>query len=126
MVAGYPKLGTVAELVDFARLARIDMLIIALPLTAEARIMNLIRQFWVSPVDVRLAAHANKLRFRPRSYSHVGSVPMLDVLDKPIRDWDSVAKRIFDIFFSIVALLLLWPVLIGAALAVKFTSKGRP
>ena len=124
VVAGYPKLGTVAELVDFARLARIDMLIIALPLTAEARIMNLIRQLWVLPVDVRLAAHANKLRFRPRSYSHVGSVPMLDVLDKPIRDWDSVAKRIFDIFFSIVALLLLWPVLIGAALAVKFTSKG--
>lgn len=49
--------------------------------------MNLIRQLWVLPVDVRLAAHANKLRFRPRSYSHVGSVPMLDVLDKPIRDW---------------------------------------
>lgn len=33
VVAGYPKLGTVAELVDFARLARIDMLIIAMPLT---------------------------------------------------------------------------------------------
>ena len=36
LVAGYPKLGTVAELVEFARIARIDMLIVSLPLTAES------------------------------------------------------------------------------------------
>ncbi|QLF70069.1 undecaprenyl-phosphate glucose phosphotransferase [Peteryoungia desertarenae] len=124
MVAGYPKLGTVAQLVEFARLAHIDMLIIALPLSAEARIMQLMKMLWVLPVDIRLAAHSNNLRFRPRAYSHVGAVPLLDILDKPIRDWDSVAKRAFDIVFSIIALLLLWPVFIGAAIAVKATSKG--
>ncbi len=86
VVAGYPKLGTFAELVEFARLTKLDMLIIALPLSAEARILQLLRKLWVLPVDIRIAAHANKLRFRPRAYSHVGAVPMLDVFDKPIRD----------------------------------------
>jgi Undecaprenyl-phosphate glucose phosphotransferase len=124
MIAGYPKLGTVAELVEFARVARIDMLIIALPVTAEDRILQLLKKLWVLPVDIRLAAHANKLRFRPRAYSHVGAVPMLDIFNKPIRDWDGVAKRIFDIGFSLVALALLWPVMLGAAIAVKATSKG--
>ncbi|HCL66928.1 MAG TPA: undecaprenyl-phosphate glucose phosphotransferase [Rhizobium sp.] len=124
VVAGYPKLGTVAELVEFARLAHIDMLIISLPLSAEERILQLLKLLWVLPVDIRLAAHSNSLRFRPRAYSHIGAVPMLDIMDKPIRDWDSVAKRIFDIFFSIVALALLWPVFIAAAIAVKATSKG--
>ncbi|TCR92903.1 undecaprenyl-phosphate glucose phosphotransferase [Rhizobium sp. BK376] len=124
VVAGYPKLGTVVELVEFARVARIDMLIIALPMSAENRILQLLKKLWVLPVDIRLAAHANKLRFRPRAYSHVGAVPMLDIFNKPIRDWDSVAKRIFDVFFSLVALSLLWPVMIGAAIAVKTTSKG--
>ncbi|MCA1439076.1 undecaprenyl-phosphate glucose phosphotransferase [Ensifer sp. IC4062] len=124
MIAGYPKLGTVNELVEFARLARIDMLIISLPLTAENRILELLRKLWILPVDIRLAAHANNLRFRPRSYSHVGEVPMLDIFDKPIADWDSVAKRCFDIFFSVVALLLLWPVMLAAAVAVKLTSPG--
>ncbi|WFU03072.1 undecaprenyl-phosphate glucose phosphotransferase [Rhizobium sp. CB3171] len=124
MVAGYPKLGTVAELVEFARLTRIDMLIIALPISAEDRILQLLRKLWVLPVDIRLAAHANKLRFRPRSYSHVGAVPMLDIFNKPIRDWDGVAKRIFDVFFSLLALCLLWPIMLGAAIAVKATSKG--
>ncbi len=124
IVAGYPKLGTFAELVEFARLTKLDMLIIALPISAEARIMELLRTLWVLPVDIRIAAHANKLRFRPRSYSRDGGVPMLDVVDKPIRDWDGVAKRMFDILFSVIALLLLWPVMIGAAIAVKSTSKG--
>lgn len=124
VVAGYPKLGTVSELVEFARVTRIDMLIIALPMSAETRILQLLKKLWVLPVDIRLAAHANKLRFRPRAYSHVGAVPMLDIFNKPIRDWDSVAKRIFDIFFSLVALSLLWPIMIGAAIAVKATSKG--
>lgn len=124
VVAGYPKLGTFAELVEFARLTKLDMLIISIPMSAEARILELIRQLWVLPVDIRIAAHANKLRFRPRSYSHIGSVPMLDVMDKPIRDWDSVAKRVFDIVFSIIAILLLWPLMLAAAIAVKSTSKG--
>ena len=67
VIAGYPKLGTVAELVEFARLARIDMLIISLPLSAEARLLMLLKKLGVLPVDIRLAAHANGLRFRPRS-----------------------------------------------------------
>jgi len=124
LIAGYPKLGTVPELVEFVRLARVDMLIIALPMTAEKRILDLLRKLWILPVDIRIAAHASKLRFRPRSYSHVGKMAMLDVFDKPITDWDSVAKRAFDIFFSLVAIALLWPVMLGAAIAVKLSSKG--
>jgi exopolysaccharide biosynthesis polyprenyl glycosylphosphotransferase len=49
---------------------------------------------------------------------------MLDIFNKPIRDWDGVAKRIFDVFFSLLALCLLWPIMLGAAIAVKTTSKG--
>jgi Undecaprenyl-phosphate glucose phosphotransferase len=124
MVAGYPKLGNVDSLVEFARMARIDMLILALPLNAESRVLELLKKLWVLPLDIRLAAHANKLRFRPRSYSYVGAVPMLDIFDRPITDWDSVAKRIFDIFFSLVAITLLWPVMVATAIAIKLNSKG--
>ena len=124
VVAGYPKLGNVNELVAFARLARIDMLIIALPLNAETRVLELLKKLWVLPVDIRLAAHANKLRFRPRSYSYVGSVPMLDIFDRPITDWDSVAKRGFDIIFSLAAIALFCPVMLATVIAIKLDSPG--
>ena len=77
------------------------MLIISLPFDAEARVLEMLKTLWVLPIDIRLAAHANRLRFRARSYSFIGSVPMLDILDRPITDWDSVAKRVFDIVFSL-------------------------
>ena len=48
------------------------------------------------PVDIRLSAHTNKLRFRPRSYSYLGKVPTLDVFEQPITDWDMVLKSAFD------------------------------
>ncbi|MEM8750916.1 MAG: undecaprenyl-phosphate glucose phosphotransferase [Pseudomonadota bacterium] len=124
MVAGYPKLGTIPELVEFGRRARIDMLIVSLPITAESRVLQLLKKVWILPVDIRLSAHTNKLRFRPRSYSYVGSVPFLDVFDKPIADWDSVMKRSFDIFFSSLALVFLSPVMLATAVAIKLESKG--
>lgn len=124
VVAGYPKLGTIGELIEFARIARIDMLIVALPLTAEARVLTLLKRLWVLPVDIRLSAHSNKLQFRPRSYSHIGSVPMLDIFDRPINDWDSVAKRAFDIVFSILGIIALSPIMLVTAIAIKFDSPG--
>lgn len=124
IVAGYPKLGNVAELIEFARIARIDMLIVSLPLTAEARVLSLLKKLWVLPVDIRLSAHSNQLQFRPRSYSFIGAVPMLDIFDKPINDWDSVAKRMFDVVLSLVGIVLLSPVMLMTAIAIKLDSKG--
>lgn len=124
LVAGYPKLGTVSQLVGFCRVARIDMLIVALPISAENRLLSVLRQLWVLPIDIRLSAHANKLKFRPRAYSYVGQVPFLDVFDRPIADWDSVAKRCLDVAVAGLALLCLSPIFLLTALAIKLDSKG--
>jgi Undecaprenyl-phosphate glucose phosphotransferase len=124
VVAGYPKLGNIAELTTFARIARIDMLIVALPITAEKRVLSMLKKLWVLPVDIRLSAHSAELHFRPRSYSYIGAVPMLDIFDKPIHDWDSVAKRAFDIVFSLIGIILFSPVMLLTAIAVKLDSRG--
>ena len=101
--AGYPKLGNVDELVEFGRQTRIDLLIMALPLTAENRLLQVLKKLWVLPVDIRLSAYTNKLRFRPRAYSYIGNVPFIDIFDKPINDWDSVASRYGELYRRIWA-----------------------
>jgi len=124
IVAGYPKLGTVPELVEFARKARVDMLIVSLPLSAEKRVLQLLKRLWVLPVDIRMSAHTNTLRFRPRSYTYEGSVAFLDLFDKPIANWDAILKRCFDLFFATLALVALSPLMIGTAIAIRLESKG--
>lgn len=123
-IAGYPKLGNVNELIDFVRRNRIDLLIVTLPLTAEARILDMLKRLWVLPVDIRLSAYTQKLRYRPRAYSYIGNVPCLDVFDKPLTDWGQFAKSIEDKLLASLALLLLSPVMLLVALAIKLESRG--
>jgi Undecaprenyl-phosphate glucose phosphotransferase len=122
--AGSPKLGKVDDIVEFARRTRVDLVLFALPISAEGRILEMLKKLWVLPVDIRLSAHANKLRFRPRSYSYVADVPTLDVFEQPINDWDLVMKSLFDRIVGGIALLCLSPLLLLVALAIKLDSRG--
>lgn len=124
IVAGYPKLGNISQLVEFARTSRLDLLIVSLPVTAEKRLLQLLKKLWVLPVDIRLSAHANKLRFRPRTYSYIGNVPFIDISDKPIANWDFVKKWLFDKIMASLAIVVLAPVMVAIALAIKLDSKG--
>jgi Undecaprenyl-phosphate glucose phosphotransferase len=124
VVAGVPKLGTVEDLIQFTRLTRIDLVLVSLPLTAEERVLQMVRKLWVLPLDVRLAAHMNRLRFRPRAYSYIGNVPVLDIFDKPIADWNMVVKTLFDRVVGLLILILLSPLMVATAIAVKLDSPG--
>ena len=76
------------------------------------------------PVDIRLSAHTNRLRFRPRAYSFIGSVPFFDVFDKPLSGWDSIIKASEDRIIAAITLLLASPVMALVALAIKLDSRG--
>ena len=122
--AGHPKLGSVDDLVEFARITRVDLVIFSLPISAESRILQMLKKLWVLPVDIHLSAHTNKLQFRPRHYTYIGSVPVLDVFDKPIADWDVVMKWLFDRIVGGLMLLLAAPAMAVIALLVKLDSRG--
>jgi Undecaprenyl-phosphate glucose phosphotransferase len=121
---GVPKLGSVNDLVAFARSTRVDLVIFSLPISAESRLLQMLKKLWVLPVDIRLSAHSNKLHFRPRSYSYIGAVPVLDIFDKPIADWDVVMKWLFDKIVGSLALICAAPIMLMVAIAVKLDSKG--
>ena len=124
VVAGIPKLGNVDDLVEFTRRTRVDLILVSLPLTAEDRVLHMVRKLWVLPVDVRLAAHMSKLRFRPRAYSYIGNVPVLDIFDKPIADWNMVIKSTFDLVVGGLVFIGLLPLMALTALAIKLDSPG--
>jgi Undecaprenyl-phosphate glucose phosphotransferase len=118
------KLGRMDKIVDFVRQASVDTIIVTLPVTAEQRLMQIMSQLWVLPVDIRLSAHAQKVRYRPETYSYLGNLPCLDVYDRPLGEWGWIVKAIEDKFFAVIALILLSPVMLATAIAVKYSSKG--
>ena len=124
IVAGYPRLGNLNALVDFARSTRLDMIIIALPITAERRLVDLTRALSVLPAELKLPARSSSLRFTSDTYSRVGNVAMIDLIEKPIADWGMVGKWAFDMIVATLALILLAPVMAAVALAIKLDSRG--
>jgi Undecaprenyl-phosphate glucose phosphotransferase len=124
VVSGCHKLGKVSELIEFARRTPVDLVIVSMPLSAEKRVLDMLTQLWVLPVDIRLSAHLSKLRFTEKAYSYVGDLPVLDMADRPISDWNLVFKWVFDKVIALTALILLSPVMIVTAIAIKLESKG--
>src|SRR5262249_55188508 len=96
----------------------------ALPISAEKRILQMLKKLWVLPVDIHLSAHTNELHFRPRYYSNLGQLPTLPMFETPITDWDMVTKWVFDRVFGALLLLVADPVMAIVAVAIKLDSRG--
>ena len=124
VIAGYPRLGGLADLVTLGRTTRLDLVIVALPISAEDRLTAVMKGLSVLPAEIKLPARATKLRFTPGTYSHVGAVAMIDLYDKPITDWGTVSKWLFDKVVGATALALLAPVMLAIAALIKLDSRG--
>jgi Undecaprenyl-phosphate glucose phosphotransferase len=123
-IAGIQKLGTFESLETFCRDQGVDLLIVTVPPTAETRLMQILSQLFTLQVDIRISALNSKLRLNSRVYAHIGRVPMLAVMDKPLGDWDRAVKNVEDKVLAAAILVLAAPVMALTALAIRLDSKG--
>ena len=120
----HAKLGTIAELAHFARNHRVDLIIVAIPLSAESRLLQMLQQLWELPVDIRISGQASRLKLSPRAYTYLGRLPLLAVFDRPLSSWGLILKDVMDKIITIFALIVLSPVMAVTALAIRVESKG--
>lgn len=123
-VGAFRKLGSIEDLVGYVRREAVDVAIFTLPVTAEGRILAMLRTLCVLPIDIRLAAHSQKLKFRPRHYLFFGGLPAFSIMDRPVAGWSNLQKLLFDRVVGGLILIALAPLMALVALAVKLDSRG--
>ena len=123
-ISGYPVLGTVDDLLAFARRNPIDQVIVALPWDAEARLLAWIKKIKSLPVDVRLCPDMIGFHLPHRQVSHLGGMPLLNVFDKPLSGWSYVLKALEDRMLAGLILLLVAPLMSVIALSIRIDSPG--
>ena len=123
-IRAHKKLGKISELASFAREHRVDLIIVAIPLSAEARLLQILKRLWELPVDIRISGQASKLKLSPRAYTHLGNLPLLAVFDRPLTGWSSFLKSTMDRSLALLFIIVFSPVLAATALAVRLDSKG--
>ncbi len=120
----YKKLGDISDLSAFARKNQVDLAIVAIPLSAEQRLLHILKRIWELPIDIRICGHQGELRLSPQAYTYLGNLPLLAVFDRPLNSWNQFLKDSLDRVIALVALVALSPVMLAVALAVKLESKG--
>ena len=120
----YQKLGSIPDLATYARQERVDLIIVAVPLTAETRLLQILKNLWELPTDIRIAAHTSKLKLAARAYSNLGKLPLLAVFDRPLSGWNWFIKDVMDRVLAAILIVLLSPIMIAAWLAIRLESKG--
>jgi len=123
-VSGHPKLGNFDRLPDFCREASVDLMIVTVPMSAEQRLMQILKRLFALPVDIRISALSSTLRLSSAAYTYIGRVPLLALMDRPLTDWDRVIKNIEDRVIGSLLLAVAAPLMALIALAIRLDSKG--
>ena len=123
-ISGMPVRGRSDDLVAFVRRNRADMVVVALPLSAELRMLEIVHKLRQLPIDMRVLTDFVGFHVPNRPVSYLGGIPLINVFDKPIKDWKAVAKKLEDLALGLLALVLLAPVFALVALAIKLDSPG--
>ncbi|HEY5209229.1 MAG TPA: undecaprenyl-phosphate glucose phosphotransferase [Stellaceae bacterium] len=117
--------GGAEELIAFVQREPVDEIFIALPWSADNRILDILRQFRPLPVPVRLAPDSTLLNPALLGRDTTASAALAPVIRQtPLSPWGQFYKSIVDRFIASMALLWLSPLLVIIALAIKLTSRG--
>ena len=123
-IEGCPKLGNLESVVDFARENPPDLIIVAIPLFDGEHLSQILQKLWILPVDVRLSSRVTCIRFSPEVYSHIGKIPLLNVFNNPISDWDYVLKAVEDRVVVLLCLIFALPLMSIISILIKLDSPG--
>ncbi|MCJ2373483.1 undecaprenyl-phosphate glucose phosphotransferase [Pseudomonas sp. RGM 3321] len=123
-VASLPLLGNTSDLERLIREEKVTQVLVALPWTAENRMDYIIRELRRLPVNVLLVPDMIAFRHTHNRITEVARLPMFNASDLPLSGWSPFIKRAEDIVLSSLALLVLSPVMLLVALAIKLDSPG--
>jgi Undecaprenyl-phosphate glucose phosphotransferase len=121
---GVSVLGTSDDLLHFARHVRIDDVIIALPLDAERRLKTLFEKLKGVAIDLRLSVEPIAETFQIRGMSYIGVAPVLEIADRPLKNWRAVTKWAEDKLLAALLLIAFAPLMAIVALLIKLESRG--
>ena len=121
--AGYPVLGKLSDFVEIMRKEFISEIFITIHPNSEV-FLNLLEQARDLRASVRVIPQGFDLLSGEFVKYNIGFIPVLEYCRVETLSFKSVGKRLFDVFFSMLFLILFSPMFVFLALLVKMDSPG--
>lgn len=117
-------IGHCKDVAEFARSHGVTSIYIALPLSNVPRIGEMIRELRDTTASIYFVPDIFAFDLIQGRLVEINGMSAISVCDTPFYGMDAVAKRTTDIIIAGLALLLLAPLMVLIAAAVKLTSSG--
>lgn len=117
-------LGSFSALIEAAKSGKWDQIYIALPVEAKERTIKLLDQLSESITPIRLIPDYFTSNLLKSKYIELANTPILCVHETPLTSHNIYVKRMEDIFFSTLILIVISPLLLSIAIGIKLSSRG--
>jgi exopolysaccharide biosynthesis polyprenyl glycosylphosphotransferase len=121
---GLVALGALADVGDVVVAHRVDEVIIADPDFPQREAVELVDRCHQRGVVVRIAPSTMEILVHRAEFVPGQSVPLFELKPPVFDGFDYALKRSFDLVGSILLLIVLSPLLLAMALAIKLSSRG--
>jgi putative colanic acid biosysnthesis UDP-glucose lipid carrier transferase len=112
------------DLADVVRAHAISRVYLALPMSTAPRIEALLQELRDTTASVYFVPNIFAFDLVQPRCVEISGMPAFSICDSPLQGMSGFWKRLFDIVFASIALVLISPALLAVALAIKQTSAG--
>ncbi|MDO9196990.1 undecaprenyl-phosphate glucose phosphotransferase [Rhodoferax sp.] len=117
-------LGKLSDLASLVQANRIQLIYLSLPMASQPRILQILDELKDTTASIYFVPDmfvTDLIQGQPGS---VCGMPVISVCDTPFKGADGALKRISDVVLSLLILVLISPLLLVIAIAVKMDSSG--
>jgi putative colanic acid biosynthesis UDP-glucose lipid carrier transferase len=123
-VRSHPVKGSIDDMERAVAQGGIDQVWVTLPLRAEARIGEILERLREHAVEIRFVPDIYGFHLLNHSFTEIAGLPVISLTETPMSGVNRVAKAVEDYVVALLVLLLLSPLMLAVALAVRLSSRG--
>jgi Undecaprenyl-phosphate glucose phosphotransferase len=123
-IEGLEVLGLYEDIDRIIREQGVNLVIFAMPLTAQQKLESLLNQIRDELVDIKIVPDLYRLITLRGGVEEFEGLPFINLRESPMVGWSRFLKRSVDFALAALVLILLSPALLLISLAIKISSPG--
>lgn len=118
-------LGHVDDIKSIMKEVKPDELFVALPLGAHERLEKVIQAMDDETIDIKIVPDLHRFMRLNGGVENFYGMPIINLSEGPLWGWNKIIKRLLDIVFSSIAIILFSPVMLIIAICIKIASSAE-
>ncbi|MCF6148354.1 MAG: undecaprenyl-phosphate glucose phosphotransferase [Candidatus Kuenenia sp.] len=123
-ISGIEVLGKFSDIRDLIIKHAIDIVFITLPFHSHHQLKEVLENIGDEMVTIMVLPDLFDFVTLRGNVSEFEGMPLIGLRDTPLYGWNVIFKRVLDIVFATIVLIITAPIMVIIALLVKLTSKG--